>query len=131
MRTFARYMLFQTPGYAVFIAVAVWLWPRTGWPSWTLLVAAGVWVAKDVLLYPLVHEAYSAKTPTGAHRLVGATGVVQAPLAPEGRIRVGGENWRARTADGGRVTAGSEVVVVAADGLTLVVRTERVAEVRR
>jgi membrane protein implicated in regulation of membrane protease activity len=128
MSTFARYMLFQIPGYSVFVLLAFWLWSRTGWPWWMLFVAAVCWIVKDVVLYPLVREAYSPKTPTGAERLVGAAGVVQAPLAPEGRIRIGGENWRARSCDGGRVAAGSGVVVIAADGLTLVVRADATRE---
>jgi len=54
----------------------------------------------------------------------GTTGIVRAPLEPVGSIYVAGEEWSARTADGGRVERGSPVRVVSTDGLTLTVEPE-------
>jgi membrane-bound serine protease (ClpP class) len=64
--------------------------------------------------------------PAGLDSLIGQRGTVLQPLAPEGRVRVQGENWAARldarsTAAGTRVEAGQEVRVVGVDGLKLIV----------
>jgi membrane-bound serine protease (ClpP class) len=55
----------------------------------------------------------------GPETLVGSTGTVVTACAPQGQVRVQGELWRARCADGAAV--GEEVRVVALDGLTLLV----------
>jgi membrane-bound serine protease (ClpP class) len=51
----------------------------------------------------------------------GTPGEVRRSLAPSGIVRAGGEEWSARSADGRPIAAGTEVRVVASDGLTLVV----------
>jgi membrane protein implicated in regulation of membrane protease activity len=61
------------------------------------------------------------RRPTiGAEALVGAEGVATSDCRPEGRVRVGGELWRAVCLDG--VGAGEAVVVESVAGLTLRVR---------
>ena len=55
----------------------------------------------------------------GPETLVGSTGTVVTACAPQGQVRVQGELWRARCADGAAV--GEEVRVLALDGLTLLV----------
>jgi membrane-bound serine protease (ClpP class) len=55
----------------------------------------------------------------GPETLVGSIGTVVTACAPQGQVRVQGELWRARCADGAEV--GEEVRVVALDGLTLLV----------
>ncbi|HEX6122538.1 MAG TPA: NfeD family protein, partial [Ktedonobacterales bacterium] len=64
--------------------------------------------------------------PSGREGLIGQRGVALQPLAPEGRVRVLGENWAARldplsTSAGMRVETGQEVRVITVDGLTLIV----------
>ena len=53
----------------------------------------------------------------GPETLVGAVGQVVTPCRPLGQIRVQGELWRARCAEG--ADAGEHVRVTALDGLTL------------
>jgi membrane-bound serine protease (ClpP class) len=55
---------------------------------------------------------------TGSSSMVGQTGVVRTPLAPEGQVLVDGELWRAVVQDG-PVPAGERVQIVGVDGLTL------------
>ena len=55
----------------------------------------------------------------GVETLVGKVGVAASDLWPEGQVRVGGEIWRARCAGG--CDSGTQIVVRAVDGLTLVV----------
>jgi membrane-bound serine protease (ClpP class) len=51
----------------------------------------------------------------------GATGVVQAPLAPVGTVHLAGETWSARLADGGMLDRDTPVRLIAFDGLTAIV----------
>ena len=57
--------------------------------------------------------------------LVGAEGVVETALDPEGTARVHGEVWNARTATGEHVGVGSLLVVTREDGAMLTVRVVR------
>lgn len=59
------------------------------------------------------------RASVGAEALVGKTGVAVSALWPDGQVKVGGERWRARCPGG--CDEGTEVVVRAVDGLTLVV----------
>lgn len=54
----------------------------------------------------------------GAESLIGAIGKVREPLAPQGMVFVAGALWRASAA-GGQIPTGSEVRVVARQGLEL------------
>lgn len=60
---------------------------------------------------------------TGPATLLGQTGTVTSPLAPEGIVHVRGETWVARS-ESGDLAAGEPVVVVAIDGLKLTVRRQ-------
>ena len=57
----------------------------------------------------------SSTVPPGTH------GVVKSALAPSGIVRAAGEDWTARSASGGDLAPGQHVVVVAQDGLVLIV----------
>ncbi len=50
-----------------------------------------------------------------------STGIVQAPLAPQGTVHLAGETWSARTADGSQLERNTPVRLVAFDGLVAVV----------
>ena len=58
----------------------------------------------------------------GAETLIGARAEVVTPCRPEGQVRIQGELWRARCADGADL--GDEVRVVERNGLTLLVERE-------
>lgn len=61
------------------------------------------------------------KVVTGVENLLGAVGKTVEPLEPEGHVRVHGELWEARAHQA--VPAGTQVRVVALDGLMLEVET--------
>jgi membrane-bound serine protease (ClpP class) len=52
---------------------------------------------------------------------LGTTGIVQAPLAPQGTIHLGGETWSARTADERPLERATPVRLVGFDGLIAIV----------
>jgi membrane-bound serine protease (ClpP class) len=52
---------------------------------------------------------------------IGTTGVVQAPLAPQGTVYLAGETWSARTADERPLTRETPVTLTGFDGLVAIV----------
>lgn len=58
---------------------------------------------------------------TTSHELLGLSGVVRTGNGTSGIAAVGGELWRVVSRDGEPIEAGQEVVVMAEDGLTLIV----------
>ncbi len=117
-----RYLLFQVPGWVLIgtgvLAVRHWWGLSIGWA----LVIVGAWIAKDAVLFPIVRRAYE---PDGAapHGPIGAYGVADTAIDPEGWVHVGPERWRARCAPDARnpIPAGSTVRVVALRGHQLIV----------
>ena len=102
------------------------------------LLGAG-WVAQlfvflivsAVLLYftrPLAKKYFSGtKTRTNADRVVGMHGLVTQRIDNEqatGQVRVGGQIWTARSADGSVITEGESVVVRSISGVKLMVEKQ-------
>jgi membrane protein implicated in regulation of membrane protease activity len=122
MPTWLRYALFQLPGGAAAAALLLAFWDETGLPAWLGALAFAAWIAKDVALYPLLRRAYEPPAASGPERLVGSRGTARNDLRPEGQVQVQGEIWRARAVEhDAPIPAGAEVVVRAAERLTLVV----------
>jgi membrane protein implicated in regulation of membrane protease activity len=120
---FARYLLFQLPGCVVAAAVLAGL---VHWEHLSPTIAYmlfGIWVLAEIALYPVFRVGYEPGGGRGgAEALVGALGVAQEDLDPEGYVRVGAERWQARVANGrAPVAAGAEVRVREVRQLTLVV----------
>ena len=68
-------------------------------------------------------RAHRSQVTTGREGLIHEIGVVREALDPRGRVFVHGEIWNARSAAAGEViAAGTEVEVVAVDGMNLTVR---------
>jgi membrane protein implicated in regulation of membrane protease activity len=121
MVPFFRYLFFQIPGWTIAALVTLGLLHWKVIPWWVALLGFCGLVLKDLVLYPLVRSAYDVKVKSGSAALVGMKGVVQNDLAPEGYVRINGELWRA-AANGLVITAGTEVEVVSAEGMKVVVR---------
>jgi membrane protein implicated in regulation of membrane protease activity len=110
---FTRYALWQAPGWvAVAGALGVLCW-LLALPAWILPLGVAAFVAKDLLMYPIVRD--TLRPPPG---LVGARGRAVDRLAPGGYVKIAGELWRAE-ATGGEIEGGAEIVVREVRGLTL------------
>jgi membrane-bound serine protease (ClpP class) len=70
-------------------------------------------------------KARRRKIVSGREELLDATGTVEVVDGAEAWVRVHGESWRARRADGAPLACGDGVRVRAVDGLTLVVERSR------
>lgn len=87
-------------------------------------VFAAVSIALLFLLRPaLLHRLHSGPTlSTGFANLVGREALVlQTVGSRDGRVRIGAEEWSARTTDAEPIDVGVETLVVAIDGATAVV----------
>ncbi|MEZ5102506.1 MAG: NfeD family protein [Thermoleophilia bacterium] len=104
---------------AAILAAILWLPSPWGWA--VVLLAALVELA-EVAFW--VRWNRRRRPQAGPETLPGALGVVLVACEPDGQVRVQGERWLARCAEG--AAAGDSVVVRSVDGLTLVVeRAER------
>lgn len=121
-RIFLRYLLYQLPGWIVWTLVFLILQQLFVFPLWLVPGALTVLVVKDLILFSYTWMAYGAG-PAAKRPLPGSAGVVVKSLSPDGYIRIGGELWRAETADRARIIpAGETVTVEEIRGLTLFVR---------
>jgi membrane-bound ClpP family serine protease len=96
--------------------------------SWSIAaLVLGLWVLKDLVLFPVLRIAYEPSGGSGgAESLVGALAVVSVELAPEGWVQIGAERWRARVSPGqAALPVGASVRVVAVEGLLLRVEAAR------
>jgi membrane-bound serine protease (ClpP class) len=96
-------------------------WPGRGA---VIVVLAAVEVL-EVLLWLRLRR---MRALTGAEGLVGARGRALTDLAPEGRVKVRGAVWTARSSS--EVEAGQDVIVTGMHGLHLEVRSLRPAVTR-
>jgi len=107
-------MLFENIPSGIGLSLRVML------PTLILVSAFFIFVAA------LVFRAQKSKPKTGAGGLVGETGIVKQPLAPEGKVAVHGELWNAVA--GKNVAVGAKVRVVGVKGL--VIEVEAIADDR-
>jgi membrane-bound serine protease (ClpP class) len=85
----------------------------------TIVVVSGFFVAVAALVF----RAHVSGTRTGLDGLVGEIGEVRQEIAPEGRVFVHGELWKAVADE--KIEAGTRVKVVEAKGLVLKVEPEK------
>lgn len=117
----ARYLVFQMPGWVIVgtgLMAAVHWWQLTHAIAWLLF---GLFVTKDLVMFPFVRKAYEPSSGSPADALVGRSAVAADALASTGYVRVGSELWAAELRGGGEVPPGYELRVVEVRGLTLIV----------
>lgn len=119
-RVFGKYLLLEMPGWAIaggalFALVEWWeLSPRLAF------LLFGIWVVKDLLLFPVLRIAYEPGPADPSNAMIGRSGVARGALDPVGYVQVGSELWRAELAPGcGPVARGDRVRVESVDRLTL------------
>jgi membrane-bound serine protease (ClpP class) len=123
MPALLRYLFFQIPGWAIGAVIALGLVHWNVIPSWVAVIGFFGLVLKDLAFYPLLRVAYETRVRSGSEALVGKKGIAQSDLAPEGYIRINLELWRAVADSAGEIiVSGTEVEVVRAEGMTLIVR---------
>jgi membrane protein implicated in regulation of membrane protease activity len=127
---FARYAVLQIPGL---FAAGLTLTMLVRWTDLTPNLALGLfglWVLKDLALFPVTRVAYETRgRPHGGDALIGAVGVAQRDLPPRGTgyVKVGAELWRAQSVAPDPVPQGGVVRVREVRGLTLIVEDAEAA----
>jgi membrane-bound ClpP family serine protease len=111
---------------AALAAIVLWGLPRLG-----INLHVGVLIALMVALaayaittYRMGSRALKRKPVVGLPDMVGARGRAVSDLAPEGTVRIKGELWESK-AEGRKINAGVNVIVVGQEGLKLIVRREK------
>jgi membrane protein implicated in regulation of membrane protease activity len=120
--TLIRYALLQLPGIGLAGCVVWILHVLFGLSLMLCWIGMGLWVLKDVVLFFFVWPAYQSGQEDGPHTLIGLHGVSREALHPEGYIRLYGVLWRAKSVGGVPIPPATRVLVVARQGLTLIVR---------
>lgn len=122
-----RYALFQIPNLILFIIVLLVLKRFIEIPDVAVWVFIGCWVAKDVLLYPLLGRFYDPNFQKNRFfSPVGKVGIVKEALGPKGKVQVNGELWQAEILDRTHsADVGETVRVRGVNGLTLLVESEK------
>src|SRR5947209_20225933 len=80
------------------------------------IVFAILLVSGLVVVLVIVAASRHKKAATGEIELVGAIGLVETTLEPEGSVMIRGELWRARSCVGRKIERGQRVRVVGARG---------------
>mgnify|MGYP006291068065 CR=1 FL=1 len=123
-RILGRYILLQLPVIIILILVYQLSQQYETIPGKYILILLGIWIIKDIVLYPFVWRAYDARLLKAKHTMIGLKGVCIDRLDPEGYIRVRGERWRAQVRDDlSTIKKGERVYIYGNDGLTLLVKT--------
>jgi len=121
-----RYALIQLPGLAAAVGILMLVRHWIAFPDCYGWIAIGLWIAKDVALFPYLWHAYDWDNPKHVHPMIGRRGQARRKLEPEGLVQIGGELWNAETQDPSQsVGEGEWVRVVDMDGLLLVVKPDR------
>jgi membrane-bound ClpP family serine protease len=123
LRIIVKYFLLQLPGIATFalILILVRRWMQLpAYLAWALL---GVWVAKDIFLFPILWRFYDPHQYPDRFRMIGRKGFALTCLNPGGYVLIKGERWQADVCEGNApVEQGREICVEAVNGLKLTVR---------
>ncbi len=122
LRIVIRYTILQLPALTLFVLALLLSKRWVGIPLWSFWGLVGLWVAKDVILFPFVWRAYDAGERKGTDAMIGMRGVTRDRLAPSGYVQVRGELWQAELAsEGSPVEKGAAVKILKTRGLTLIV----------
>ncbi len=128
-RAAIRYALLQIPSLALVLLVIYYLDRLVPLPGHFKWIVVALVIAADIALLPLLWRAYDADPAHETLSMIGEEGRALEDLRPEGFVRVHGERWRSRMADGHPpVMRGDAVVVVGREGLVLTVRARRDVE---
>jgi membrane-bound serine protease (ClpP class) len=100
------------------LTVAIILAVFAPWP-WNLIAVLGGLAIETVELTWGLRLARRWRPQTGAEAMIGQTAEVVVPCRPTGQVRIKGELWQARCAEGADV--GQSVRIEGLEGLTLIV----------
>lgn len=123
LKTAVKYTLLQLPGAVSFLLVILLLRQWVDMPPYLTWGLIGVWVGKDIALFPFLWRSYDSTPHNDRFDMVNRKGYALSRLEPQGSVRIQGERWRAVIGEGEPpIEKGEPVCVEAVHGLRLTVR---------
>jgi membrane protein implicated in regulation of membrane protease activity len=124
-RILLRYVLLQLPALTLLILMLALVQRWVSLPAWFTWGLIALWIAKDVILFPLTWRAYDRSHKGAANSMIGLRGITEDRLAPSGYVRVHGELWKAEAMENSPpIEKGESVRVHGNRGLTLIVQCD-------
>jgi membrane-bound ClpP family serine protease len=123
LRIAAKYFLLQLPGIAALALILILIRHWMEFPAYLAWALLGIWVGKDVFLFPILWRFYDPDQHPDRFRMIGRKGFTLSRLDPDGHVLVKGERWQADVCEGrSPIEQGREICVEAINGLKLTVR---------
>jgi membrane protein implicated in regulation of membrane protease activity len=130
-RVLMKYLVLQMPMLLLVIAGLLAAQRYLGLPAWVAWGGSAIWLAKDVLLFPLVRRSYDDRSQSTAHSLTGAKGRAIEMLDNSGYVMIRGVRWKAEVAGTRRsIHKGEPVRVRGCRGLVLHVEPDDLEDTR-
>jgi len=130
VRVLTKYLLIQTP---MLLLVIVGLFLAQRWldlPAWVVWGGSVVWLAKDILLFPLVRRSYDDRSQKTAHSLSGVQGRAIRMIDNSGYVFVRGSLWWAEVVGDRRpIHKGDRVRVRGSRGLVLLIEPDHLEDI--
>lgn len=118
----SAYLAREVAELALLIAALAIVGSFTEIPAWVLVGLPAAKAFTSAGFYVLfLRRAIQRPARTGAEDLIGRTVKASTPLQPEGQIKVDGEIWSARSADGRAIAPYNDVEIVGVRGTTVLV----------
>lgn len=121
-KTLQKYLLLQIPGITLVGFLLVGLHAAELLSLLTAVAFFIGWCIKDAVMFRFVRSAYEPGPLHGTAALVGLRGVVVDDLAPAGSVRLGAEQWTARSESRAEsLSRGTRIRVVSVNGFVVTV----------
>ncbi len=122
LRIILKYVLLQLPGQVSFLLILLLLRQLIEIPEYLAWGLLGVWVGKDIIMFPFLWRFYDPSRFPDRFRMDGRKGFAVTRLNPDGYVQVHGERWHAGIAAGKPpVEPGAAIRVETVEGLKLTV----------
>ena len=120
IRVLLKYSMIQLPAAVVIFLILMLVSQWITIPAWLVWCLIGLWIVKDLILYPFVWRAYDWNPSGNSDIMMGLCGIAKERLDPSGYIIIRGELWKARVIEEGMtIEKGAKVIVKSREGLTL------------
>jgi membrane protein implicated in regulation of membrane protease activity len=114
------FSIWTSPGMQTLVPLIL-CFVSAAWLSHDLSLARNLWLLTERIgTIPI--QWFHARSIVGPEGAIGQRAIVLVDCAPDGYVRLQGERWRARSADGLPLRTGQPVEVQQLDGLMLIVR---------
>ena len=124
-RVYIRYGLLAIPGTVLLILVLIVVQNWVPIPFWLWVTLIFLWIAKEVILFPITWRAYDHSGSEESSSMIGERGRTLERLAPNGYIRVQSELWKAELMPGeSSIEKDKWVRIMKREGLILFVAPE-------